>query len=149
MAKMAALPATPALEALEGKEIDLKTPEALRDACVAYYKTNPAEYSIRIQLNAGVEEMPIEDATAPWSEDLSQYQEVARLVLPAQQAWDEAKNTYFEDLSFDVHHTLAAHRPLGSINRARLAVYPAMSARRHSENNRPEIVPTSTAEVPA
>ncbi len=86
--------------------------------------------------------MPIEDATAHWAESLSQYQEVARLTLPAQEAWDRAKDAYFEDLSFDPHHTLAAHRPMGSINRARLAVYPAMSARRHSENNRPEVVPS-------
>ncbi len=149
VAKMGVFPDSPALEQYLDKEIELKTPEALREASVAFFKTNPAEYSLRIQLNADTEEMPIEDATAHWAESLSQYQEVARLTLPVQEAWDREKDAYFEDLSFDPHHTLAAHRPMGSINRARLAVYPAMSARRHSENNRPEIVPTSTSQVPA
>ncbi len=149
VAKLGVVPDTPALTALLDKEIELKTPEALRDASVAFFKSNPAEFSVQVQLNTDYEEMPIEDATAPWSENASQYQEVARLVIPAQTAWDPAKDEYFEDLSFAPAHSLAAHRPLGSINRARLAVYPALSNLRHRDNNRPEIQPASADAVPA
>ena len=148
VAKLGVVPDTPALAALIDKKIELKTPDALREASVAFFRTNPAEFSVQVQLNVDYDEMPIEDATAPWSEDLSQYQEVARLVIPVQTAWDPAKDAYFEDLSFSPAHSLAAHRPLGSINRARLAVYGALSALRHQENGRPKIQPTSTDAVP-
>lgn len=147
VAKLGVIPDTPALTELLDREIELKSPEALREASVAFFKSNPAEYSVRVQLNTDLKTMPIEDATAPWAEDASEYREVARIIIPAQTAWDGAKDTYFEDLSFSPAHSLAAHRPLGSVNRARLAVYGVMSDLRHRENSRPEIEPAGSAEV--
>jgi hypothetical protein len=80
--------------------------------------------------------MPIEDAQAPWPEHLSQYEPVARLILPLQTAWTPAQDAAFEDLTFSPAHALAAHRPLGAVNRARLAVYSALSRRRLAENQK-------------
>lgn len=38
------------------------------------------------------------------------------------------------EMTFRPAHSLAAHRPLGSVMRARLQVYRALSAFRHREN---------------
>ncbi len=149
VAKMGVFPDTPGLKALMEQSFDPTTPDALRDACNSYLQANPAEYSFRVQLNAGLDEMPIEDATAKWSEDLSQYQEVARLVIPAQVAWDPAKDGFVEPLSFSPDHTLEAHKPLGSINRARMAAYAALAATRRAESHSPTAEPTSAAGLPA
>jgi hypothetical protein len=52
-------------------------------------------------------------------------------------------------MQFRLGHSLEAHKPLGSVMRARLQVYPALSAFRH-ENNGVEIEePESIAQIPA
>lgn len=74
---------------------------------------------------------------------------MARLTFPCQEAYTEARRAYAdEDLSFCPSHSLAAHRPLGSIMRARLRAYPEMSRHRRSANGRPLTEPRSLAEVP-
>ena len=150
IAKLGVVPASSALVALEDTKFDPETPDANREATVAYFKTNPAEFDIQIQLNTDLEAMPIEDAMAKWSEEDSQYQTVARLVLPVQNAFDPARENFVDgDLSFSPAHTLVAHRPLGSINRSRLSAYTALSNLRRTENNRPTAEPTSPDQVPA
>ena len=148
IAKFGVSPDTPGLEALEQQPFDPETPDAYRDATNAFFRSQPAEFSVSVQLNTGLDDMPIEDATVNWPETLSQYQEVARLILPVQTAWDPARDSFFEDLSFDPGHSLAAHRPLGSINRARLAAYRALSELRHRENNASATEITSLEQVP-
>jgi len=51
-------------------------------------------------------------------------------------------------LSFQPAHTLAAHRPLGSLMRARLATYQALSAYRHEQNHHQQVEPTEPSQVP-
>lgn len=46
-------------------------------------------------------------------------------------------------------HSLAAHRPLGSLMRARLKTYAALSRFRHTRNATPEVEPTGIEDVPA
>lgn len=133
VAKLAILPDTPALKAITHQPYDQDTPDAMREACNAFLRNNPAEYSFRVQLNTGLDDMPVEDATRPWSEESSQYQEVARLIIPPQTAWDPARDGYVEPLSFSPDHSLLAHQPLGSINRARLVAYAALSKTRRAE----------------
>jgi hypothetical protein len=93
--------------------------------------------------------MPIEDATVEWPETQSPYLTVARIVAPAQNAFSDARVAYFnEALAFRPAHSLAAHRPIGSIMRARLAVYGAISRLRHARSGTPELEPRSLSEVP-
>ena len=94
--------------------------------------------------------MSIEDAQAKWSETESPYQTVAHLHLPVQNAYDPTTQEFVDgNVSFSPAHTLLAHRPLGSINRARLAAYTALSTLRRQENNLPQTEPTSLEQVPA
>lgn len=103
-----------------------ETEDAFREAIVTYFKAHPAEFSVHVQLNAGLDDMQIEDAQAKWSEDLSQYQEVARISLPVQSGYHPAIDGFIEDFSFSPANTIEAHRPLGGINRARFAAYKAL-----------------------
>ena len=65
---------------------------------------------------------------APWSEDESPYVIVARLVIPAQDAFDAARADVVDgSFSFSPAQSLVVHRPLGGINRARLVVYTTMA----------------------
>ncbi len=149
IAKIGVIPDTPGLKALFDQPYDPKTPDAFREATNEFFREQPAEFVVAVQLNTDLDEMPIEDAQAKWPEEMSQYQPVARLILPVQTAFDPAKNAFFEDLSFSPAQALAAHRPLGSVNRARLAAYRALSQRRLSENGKPTKEITSPVGVPA
>ena len=148
VAKLGFYPATPGMEALKEEKFNPETPDALREAMIAFFRRQPAEFDIRVQLNTGLDEMPIEDAQAKWSEEKSQYQRVGKIVIPIQTAWDPARDGYFEDMSFSPDHGLVAHRPLGSINRARLAAYAALAARRLEENGKLMNVPSEMEQVP-
>lgn len=150
VAKLGVVPSSPGLKALESQPFDPETPDALRNATMAFFKSSPADFDVQIQLNTGLDDMPIEDAMAKWPEENSQYQTVAHLHVPQQNAFDPATEVYVDgDLSFSPAHTLVAHRPLGGINRARLAAYTALANTRRQENNRPTTEPTSIDQVPA
>jgi hypothetical protein len=61
---------------------------------------------------------------------------VARIVAPPQPGWSEARSKTIDDgFSFSPWHGLAAHRPLGSINRLRKRAY-EMSRQFRSRQNR-------------
>ena len=149
VAKLGFFPVSPGLAELKDQPFDTKTPDALRDAMNAYFKTHPAEYELRVQLNTGLADMPIEEAQAEWPETESQYQTVAKLTIPVQTAWDPTKDGYFENLSFSPAHSLAVHRPLGGINRARLVAYKMLATRRLADNGKSMETPTSVDQVPA
>ena len=60
---------------------------------------------------------------------------MATLRLPQQDAYSPKRVRYFDEvMTFRPAHSLVAHRPLGSIMRARLQVYRALSDFRHREN---------------
>ncbi len=150
VAKMGVVPVTPGLKELEELPFDPQTPDALREATVEFFKTHSAEFDFVVQLNTDADEMPIEDAHAAWSEEESPYRTVARITIPAQNAFDPARADVVDgNFSFSPAHSLVEHRPLGGINRARLAVYTAMATLRRRENGRPVAEPGSIEQVPA
>lgn len=79
--------------------------------------------------------MPIEDASLEWPEDLSPYEAVARISVKPQLSWDEASSPAEDDqLVFSPWRGLQAHRPIGSIMRARRHAYAMVSAFFHRFN---------------
>jgi hypothetical protein len=62
---------------------------------------------------------------------------IATLTIPAQEFDTDAQNRFCEQLAFAPWHALPAHRPVGVLNRARLAVYREVSHRRHARNGVP------------
>ena len=149
VAKVGVVPATDALKAMQGQKLDLKDENGVRDAVIEFFRTNEARYDVRVQLAVDEKRTPIEDASVEWPEDVSPYRTVAQLVLPPQDAYDPARQEAVDvGMAFAPWHALAAHRPLGSLMRARLAVYPVLSARRHRENGAAVAEPASLDAVP-
>ena len=151
VAKIGVFPVSPALIAAIDRMLDTSAdPDAFRTAVVSYMRANAAEFELRVQLCTDASRMPVEDASVPWPEDASPYVPVARITLPPQEAHSPARAAYFDGvLSFRPGHSLQAHRPLGSVMRARLATYPALSNYRHQQTGVREREPTSMDEVPA
>jgi hypothetical protein len=66
----------------------------------------------------------VENATTTWPDEESSYERVARITIPAPQDPQAADVVgQCEALAFTPWHSLAAHRPLGGINRLRQQVY--------------------------
>ncbi|MCJ2082891.1 catalase family protein [Methylobacterium sp. J-090] len=151
VAKVAAFPATPDQDALARQTLDPGAdPDVFRHAVAAHFREAEVVFEIRVQLCTDLEAMPVEDASKEWSDARSPYRTVARLVLPVQVADSPARLAYADDvLSFRPAHSLAAHRPLGSLMRARLKTYAALSRFRHERNAVREMEPRGIADVPA
>lgn len=150
VAKIGVFPVSPDLIAIIDETLDTSAdPDVFRHAVVDHILNQGAEFELRVQLCIDLDKMPVEDASVSWPEDLSPYVPVARLSLPPQDAYSPARQTYFDEvLSFQPAHALAAHQPLGSLMRARLATYQALSKYRHAENTVRHIEPATVDEVP-
>lgn len=137
VAKLCVAPVSPKLTALKDAPVELAgKPNGLRAAVIDFFSMNDGEWELRVQLRTNPDSMPIEDATVPWPENESRYVAVAVLTVPRQPAWSEARAQQVDDgLSFSPWHGISAHRPLGSINRARKEAY-AMSAGFRAAHNR-------------
>jgi hypothetical protein len=71
---------------------------------------------------------PIEDTSVAWDPDVAPFVKVAELRIPrrdpADRAIDRETSDKVDALSFSPWHALEAHRPLGSVMRARKVAYP-------------------------
>jgi catalase len=133
MAKVALVPVSQELWAMEGRRLDLGADEdCLRHAVAAYFSEHGGVWELRVQLCRNLETMPIEDASVVWPETESPYLPVARLTLPSQPAWDANSLAHEHTLAFSPWNCLQAHRPLGSIMRARKEAYRYAAACRQS-----------------
>lgn len=150
IAKVAVAPTPETLAALESYPFDPNAGfSALRDAVVAFFRDRGAAYEFRAQLCTDLERMPVEDASVEWPEEESPYRPVARLTFPRQEAYGPARRVHVDDLlSFCPAHSLAAHRPLGSLMRARLKAYEPSARWRAEMNARACAEPRSIDEIP-
>jgi hypothetical protein len=133
------------LALLTDKPIDAKAdPNALRNAVRQHFAVMGGEWELRVQLCTDLASMPIEDASVVWPEDKSPYVPVARLRAAPQDTWSDAYIAEIDDgMAFSTWHGLAAHRPLGAVNRARQATYASSAKFRGSHNGCPMHEPTT------
>ncbi len=149
VAKLGLFPVSADLIAIIDQTIDTASdPDGFRRAVVEHLRSREAAFEMRVQLCTDPDAMPVEDASVPWPEDQSPYLPVARITIPAQDAYSPARQSYFEALSFQPAHALAAHRPLGSLMRARLTTYQALSVHRHRQNQQLQAEPAAADQVP-
>ena len=150
IAKIAAFPSQATLAAIGELLVDTGSDDnAFREALVGFFGHNSAEFELRAQLCTDLETMPVENAALVWPEDQSPYRPIARLVLPQQNAYTEARRQYFDErLAFNPAHALEEHRPLGSIMRARMQTYVVAQEFRQRENGVSPAEPKSCADVP-
>jgi hypothetical protein len=93
--------------------------------------------------------MPIEDSSVPWPQVASPYLPVARIMVPRQLAWSEARSKAIDDgMSFSPWHGIAAHRPIGSIMRVRKLAYEMSAKFRADRNGQPMLEPDNLADLP-
>jgi catalase len=97
--------------------------DAMRLALEETLKTQELLFQFQVQLRTCEQTMPVEDATVEWPERESPYRTVAHLLLPRQEIALLRQQDAYRNLSFNVWHALAVHRPLGGINRVRRRAY--------------------------
>ncbi len=107
-------------------------------AVIAHFAQHGGEWELRVQLCTDLASMPVKDASVEWPQAQSPYVSVARIRMPAQLAWSTQRTLAIDDgMAFNPWHALAAHRPLGSIMRARKVAYAAMAKLRAQQNRQP------------
>lgn len=121
--------------------------DAMRLALEETLRTRKLLFECQVQLRTSEKTMPIEDASAGWPESESPYRTVAHLLLPRQEIAALRQQDACQNLSFTVWHALAAHRPLGGINRVRRATYTLSSAWRRRQAEEELAEPPSTGKV--
>lgn len=150
VAKLAAFPVGTAQAKLVDWRLDPHQDEdGFRHAAVGFFHDHEVVYELRAQLWTDAGTQPIEDASVDWPVEDSPYRAVATLHLPPQEAYSAARQHYFDEvITFQPGHALLAHRPLGSVMRARLQVYRALAAFRHHETGIDEERADTVDQVP-
>ncbi len=150
IARFAVVPLSPSVRSLQHQVVPPTAgDDAHRDMVVDLLRTDAAEYEFQVQLCTDLDTMPIEDASVDWPEAASAHRGVAKLTFPVQDPGTSERMAYGDDvLSFNSWRGLAAHRPLGSINRLKKLVYDASSDFRHEHNGVPRREPSDVSELP-
>lgn len=149
IAKVALFPVSPSLTRLTGDTVDITArPDALREVVREELIEHGGMWELRVQLNTDLEAMPVEDASAVWDEADSPFVTVATLTVAPQISWEHGVTDHTDDaLSYSVWDGIAAHQPLGGVNRARKDTY-ALSANFRGEfNGCPMHQPATLAEL--
>jgi hypothetical protein len=82
-------------------------------------------YTLYAQFQVDPDRTPIENAAKEWAEDVAPLVPMADIMLPAQAIDTPRERAFCDSLSFSPWHAVAAHKPMGHINRARRFVYGA------------------------
>ena len=125
----------------------MSAPEVYRPALVGELQVRPYEFDIQVQLCADLAQMPVEDVTVEWPEQLSPLLTVAKLRLPQQDISDDDNLAKMDALSFTPWRVTAYHAPLGNIMRVRKEVYRHSSILRHRLNQQPRVEPSTADQV--
>lgn len=106
----------------------------LSAAIAARLANAPVCLQFMVQRQTDPAAMPVENAAVIWDEAHSPFVPVARITVPDQDF--QARSRTCEAMSFNPWQSLAEHRPLGGINRVRIAVYAEMAEFRQQQNLR-------------
>ena len=106
-------------------------------------------WELRVQLLRDRETMPVEDPTVVWPEDESPFVAVARIEAPAQTTFEKQIVHDFDDRTrFSPWTGIAAHRPLGAVNRSRKETYESSAEFRAHHNGCPIRQPNALGDLP-
>lgn len=150
VAKFALFPVSAGLTSLTGSTVHTSgRPDAIRLTMNEELVEHGGTWELRVQLCRDLDQQPVEDATVEWKQADSPFVTVATLDVPPQLAWTPMDSNRTEDaLAFNIWHGLAAHLPLGNINRARRDTYVGSATRRGQVNGCPMHEPATLAELP-
>ena len=150
IAKWGLFPVSKGLTSLTGTTVHTSgRPDAIRETVNEELIEHGGTWELRVQLCRDLEKQPVEDPTVEWKAADSPFQTVATLEVPPQVGWTLMESTRTEDsLSYNIWHGLAAHQPLGNVNRARKDPYQRSADFRGRTNGCPMHEPKALEEVP-
>lgn len=139
VAKFSLAPVAPGLRERSGVELDVAgRPDGIREDVRAELRDIAGAWEFRVQLCRDPARQPVEDPTVEWDEAEAPFQRVGIVRTAPQDSWDPALvRQVDEETRFSVWTGLAAHRPLGNINRARRDTYRHSAAFRARANGCP------------
>lgn len=105
--------------------------DALRESLRQVLTHDAVVFELAIQARSSAAQ-PVEDPTVEWDERDAPFVPVARLTMEPQDFASDERDALAERLAFNPWHCSADHRPLGAVNRLRLAVYAQIAALRGS-----------------
>ncbi len=125
VAKFRLKPVSPDLTKRTDTIIDTSVRDnAIRETVQAEMHETTGVWEFQVQLCRNINEQPIEDPTVEWKEKDSPFFTVATVTAMPQDSWSDANvQKVDEEMRFSVWTGLAAHQPLGNINRARKDPY--------------------------
>lgn len=113
-----------------------KHKDFLTEVMAEQLRNETACFNFMVQFQQDPVAMPIENAAVVWDEGRSPFQKVATITIK-NQAFTSAENeAACEAMTFNPWQSLAAHQPLGGINRVRKPVYSEIAKFRLAENKR-------------
>ena len=108
-----------------------RTDDFMRTAMIAeldpktHSRDEKAVFDFAVRIRDAPTPEDVEDASLPWSSPRDRQVSLARIEIPVQDFDGAAQRYNGEKVSFSPWHCLPQHRPLGGLNRMRLAVYRA------------------------
>lgn len=118
------------------------TDNYLRERLTEHLAREGTGFDFMVQFQLDPYREPIENSLVEWKEENTPFHKIASIHIPRQKIDAPEQMAFAEHLSFNPWHCLPEHRPLGSANRVRKAVYIAISEFRHSRNGVPTTEPT-------
>ncbi len=107
----------------------------LREALIRTLSEEDVEFDFMVQLQKDPHRQPIEDASIEWKESETPFIPIARIFIPKQKIDSAAQLAFADVISINPWHCIPEHRPLGSINRNRKAMYSEMAKLRQHMND--------------
>lgn len=107
-------------------------PDYLHAALNGELNKAPGCMELFAQMRVG--DMPLDDASVEWSQELSPLRRLGRIDLPLQDIGVEGRDEACENLSFNPDNAPALLAPLGGVNRVRTRLYQASAAYRLGHN---------------
>lgn len=120
---------------------DNAAPNYLKDALITRMKQpTPVTFDFMVQVrDKNAANIELEDATTHWDESEFKFIKIASITIPAPQIDIDSPEheSACEKLVFTPWHALAAHEPLGGINRLRKKVYSTSAHSRAEDADKP------------
>jgi hypothetical protein len=118
-----------------------RNPSYLHDDLKEHLAKREVKFQFLLQMQTDPVAMPLDQATVRWDETLSVPIPAATITLPPQDINAPGQAEFGENLSFTPWHSLAEHRPIGSLQEARRIVYEASAQLRRHANGIPLVEP--------
>ncbi|MGY9002177.1 MAG: catalase [Rhodospirillales bacterium] len=111
------------------------SPNFLRHAMQDRLQVQNSCFDFKIQTRPDAS-FEVEDVVKEWDAKKAPFVSVAKIIIPKQLFDTAALNEACEGMTYNPWHTLAEHKPLGTINRMRRVVYQTISTLRSEMNSK-------------